>query len=56
MNNLIRISLNISAAVFIIVSTTPIAISGDHEKPIIEVRVYKIAVGKMDEWGRFFHD
>ncbi len=56
MNNLIRISLNISAAVFIIFGTTPIAISGHHEKPIIEVRVYKIAAGKMDEWGRFFHD
>ena len=56
MNNLLRISLNISAAVFIIVGTTPIAIAGHHEKPIIEVRVYKIAVGKMDEWERFFHD
>lgn len=27
-----------------------------HEDPIIEVRVYKIAPGKMDEWERFFHD
>ena len=56
MNNLLRISLNISAAVFIIVGTTPIAIAGHHEEPIIEVRVYKIAAGKMDEWERFFHD
>lgn len=27
-----------------------------HEEPIIEVRVYKIAPGKMAEWERFFHD
>jgi hypothetical protein len=26
------------------------------EEPIIEVRVYKVAKGKMDEWERFFHD
>ena len=29
----------------------------DHpEGPIIEVRVYKVAAGKMDQWERFFHD
>jgi hypothetical protein len=27
-----------------------------HEEPIIEVRVYKVAEGKMDEWERFFYD
>lgn len=27
-----------------------------HEEPVIEVRVYKVAEGKMDEWERFFHD
>ena len=27
-----------------------------HEGPVIEVRVYKIPEGKMDEWERFFHD
>ena len=27
-----------------------------HEEPIIEVRVYRVADGKMDEWERFFHD
>jgi hypothetical protein len=27
-----------------------------HEEPIIEVRVYKVAKGIMDEWERFFHD
>jgi len=27
-----------------------------HQEPIIEVRVYKVAEGKMDEWERFFHD
>ncbi len=30
--------------------------AGHHEEPVIEVRVYKIAPGKMDEWERFFHD
>jgi len=28
----------------------------DYEGPIIEVRVYRVAEGKMDEWERFFHD
>jgi len=27
-----------------------------HEGPVIEVRVYKVAEGKMDQWERFFHD
>ena len=27
-----------------------------HEEPIIEVRVYKVAEGKMDEWEHYFHD
>ena len=27
-----------------------------HESPVIEVRVYKIPEGKMEEWERFFHD
>lgn len=26
------------------------------EVPIIEVRVYRVAEGKMDAWERFFHD
>ena len=30
--------------------------AADHESPVIEVRVYKIPEGKMDEWERFFHD
>jgi hypothetical protein len=30
--------------------------AGHHEEPIIEVRVYKVAEGKMDAWERFFHD
>jgi hypothetical protein len=28
----------------------------DYEGPIVEVRVYRVAEGKMDEWERFFHD
>ncbi len=31
-------------------------LAGHHEEPIVEVRVYKVAEGKMDEWERFFHD
>ena len=31
-------------------------LAAHHEEPIIEVRVYKVAEGKMDEWERFFHD
>ena len=31
-------------------------IAAQHEEPIVEVRVYKVAEGKMDEWERFFHD
>ena len=31
-------------------------LADDYEGPIIEVRVYKVADGKMDEWERFFHD
>ncbi len=30
--------------------------AADQEEPVIEVRVYKVAEGKMDEWERFFHD
>ena len=31
-------------------------LAAQHEEPIIEVRVYKVAEGKMDEWERYFHD
>jgi len=31
-------------------------LAAHREEPIIEVRVYKVAEGKMDEWERFFHD
>ena len=31
-------------------------LAAHHEEPIIEVRVYKVAEGKMEEWERFFHD
>ena len=30
--------------------------AADREEPVIEVRVYRVAEGKMDEWERFFHD
>jgi len=31
-------------------------LAAQQEEPIIEVRVYKVAEGKMDEWERYFHD
>jgi hypothetical protein len=31
-------------------------LADQYEGPIIEVRVYKVAEGKMEEWERFFHD
>jgi len=41
---------------FMILCPQTFVSAGHHEEPIIEVRVYKIAPGKMDEWERFFHD
>ena len=36
---------------------SPYRLLANHqEEPVIEVRVYKVADGKMDEWERFFHD
>ena len=31
-------------------------LAAHRKEPIVEVRVYKVAEGKMDEWERFFHD
>ncbi len=31
-------------------------LADDHDGPVIEVRVYQVAEGKMDQWERFFHD
>ena len=31
-------------------------LAAQQNEPIVEVRVYKVAEGKMDEWERFFHD
>ena len=41
---------------FMILCPQSLVSAAHHEEPIIEVRVYKIAPGKMDEWERFFHD
>jgi hypothetical protein len=42
--------------IFMILCSQSSVFAGHHEEPVIEVRVYKIAPGKMDEWERFFHD
>ena len=31
-------------------------LAAQHEDPIIEVRIYKVAKGKMAAWERYFHD
>ena len=31
-------------------------LAAQQEGPIIEVRVYKVTEGKMDEWERYFHE
>jgi len=31
-------------------------LAAQNEEPVVEVRVYKVAEGKMAEWERFFHD
>ena len=36
-------------------SSSPV-LAAPPEEPIIEVRVYKVAEGKMDEWERFLHE
>lgn len=52
----ISLSLRLATSFFLIASALPFAFASHHEEPIIEVRVYKIPAGKMDEWERFFHD
>lgn len=42
--------------VFPLLGASSSLFAGHHKEPIVEVRVYKIAPGKMDEWERFFHD
>ena len=34
----------------------PSLLAAQPEEPIIEVRVYNVAEGKMDEWERYFHE
>ncbi len=43
-------------SITLICSSSSRHVADHHEGPIIEVRVYKVAEGKMDEWERFFHD
>lgn len=56
MKSLNRIILNITVMVFMTLGSSSSVFAAHHEEPIIEVRVYKVTAGKMDEWERFFHD
>ena len=51
-----RTSLLLIAGLALILGSFGSAAEDAQEEPIIEVRVYKVAKGKMDEWERFFHD
>ncbi len=50
-----RLSLLLLGITFLCGSSSRLPADED-EGPIIEVRVYKVAEGKMNEWERFFHD
>jgi len=50
-----NLSLLLLGVTFVCGSSSQL-LADDHEGPIVEVRVYKVAEGKMGEWERFFHD
>jgi hypothetical protein len=56
MKSLNRLSLLLPVLIVTLLGLSSTISAAHHEEPIIEVRVYKIAPGKMDEWERFFHD
>ncbi len=55
LHSICKLSLILLCVTLICGSSSRLMADG-HEAPIIEVRVYKVADGKMDEWERFFHD
>jgi len=56
MKNLIRKIIILTILNSLLISSNSFLTAAHHAEPIIEVRVYKIAEGKMNEWERFFHD
>ncbi|MGY8695106.1 MAG: NIPSNAP family protein [Verrucomicrobiia bacterium] len=56
MKSLKYLSLLLPVLIVTLLGLSSSVSAAHHEEPIIEVRVYKIAPGKMDEWERFFHD
>ena len=56
MKSLNRTIASILVVTSMILCSQSSVFAGHHKEPVIEVRVYKIAPGKMDEWERFFHD
>ena len=56
MIHFVRKGLPLLLGITVTVGSLSNLLAADHEEPIIEVRVYKVAEGKMDEWERFFHD
>lgn len=56
MKSLNRSFLLLPVIIFMTLGLSSSVSAAHHEEPIVEVRVYKINPGKMDEWERFFHD
>lgn len=56
MNQITRIIVPLLLVVTLLTGGFHTLFAAHHEEPVIEVRVYKIAEGKMDAWERFFHD
>lgn len=51
-----RSILYLTFMLFLILGINSPVSAAHHEEPVIEVRVYKIAPGKMEEWEKFFYD
>jgi len=56
MKHATRISLFLLLGITLTSGCSSQPLVAHQEEPIIEVRVYQVAEGKMDAWERFFHD
>lgn len=50
------LKISFTLVVLLLIAGVSSLFAAHHEEPVIEVRVYKIAAGKMAEWERFFHE
>jgi len=51
-----RRTLPLLLGIILTVGSLSSLLAAQNEEPVVEVRVYKVAEGKMAEWERFFHD